>query len=62
MMRSGGPRNLDKRLSLLEQRLVADPVTLFFEDGTTKEIRGGSSAPGGSLQPCVAKKNPKSWT
>lgn len=31
---------LEKRLRALERRMLSDPVVLFFEDGTTRELSG----------------------
>lgn len=32
--------NFSKRLAALERRLIFEPITLFFEDGTSTQICG----------------------
>jgi hypothetical protein len=32
--------NLKRRLEAIERRLVCDPATLFFEDGTSAQLTG----------------------
>jgi hypothetical protein len=41
VVKAGGrTMSLQKRIRALETRLVGDPVTLFFADGTTRQIHG----------------------
>jgi len=35
-------RMLEKRLRALEARFMPEPIVLFFEDGTTREIRASA--------------------